>query len=128
MKNNNNKCVHTRKDCQDAKKYDECLSLNIDSNKENCAFIDGECRKQFKDCASFNGESQDRNLCESIILLDYKRKCTFSSTDNTCSEVDKKCSDFKPNDYSPFCTIGSPHLKKHALFLKGFAQKLINLV
>ena len=123
--NNNNKCVHTRKDCQDAKKYDECLSLNIDSNKENCAFIDGECKKQFKDCAPFNGESQDRNLCESIILLsNYKRKCVFSSTDNTCSEVDKKCSDFKPNDYSLLCPMGSPSFEKTCSFSEGVCSEV----
>ena len=113
--NSNNKCVMVEKECKDAQTYEECKLIIPPTNKK-CIYLNGECKEQYKNCESYSNNGKEaitESVCNSIVL-DYittdggakyqLNKCKFiSGTPNKCETQQKKCSDFKVEDYIDIC-------------------------
>ena len=104
------------KEWKDAKTYEECKVIIPPTNKK-CIYLNDECKEQYKDCESYSNNGKEtvtESICNSIIL-DYisspdgiskyqTNKCKFiSGTPNKCETQQKKCSDFKVEDYIDIC-------------------------
>ena len=112
----NNNWVMKEKKCEEAITYDECKLIKAPTNKK-CIYLNEEWKEQYKDCESYNNNGKEpieQNICESIVL-DYlsldsgipsyqTNKCVFKQgTSNKCEKQEKKCSDFKIDDYIGIC-------------------------
>ena len=100
-------CVKKPKVCGDAKDSNECSQITPASANKNCTYINGEWKEQFKDCATYNSESNiEKSVCESIFVGELY-KCVFKSgTSNQCVQESKysSCTDFKKDEYKSLCT------------------------
>ena len=100
-------CVKKPKVCGDAKDSNECSQITPASANKNCAYINGECKEQYKDCSTYNSESNiEKSVCESIFVGELY-KCVFKSgTSNQCVQESKysSCTDFKKDEYKSLCT------------------------
>ena len=107
----NNKCIKKEKECKEAQSYEECKLIIPPTNK-NCIYLNDECKEQYKDCESYSNNDKEavtESICNSIIL-DYTStgvqttKCKFiSGNPNRCETQQKKCEDFKVEDYIDLC-------------------------
>ena len=100
-------CVIKTKVCGDAKDFYECSQITPATANKNCAYINGECKEQYKDCSTYNSESNiEKTVCESIFVGELY-KCVFKSgTPDQCVQESKysSCTDFKKDEYKSLCT------------------------
>ena len=101
------RCVIKTKVCGDAKDFYECSQITPATANKNCAYINGECKEQYKDCSTYNSESNiEKTVCESIFVGELY-KCVFKSgTPDQCVQESKysSCTDFKKDEYKSLCT------------------------
>ena len=83
---------------------EECESIVLngkygsDSYKYRCKYTaptnegKGTCTEVARNCDNFDVELI-RKECSSISLMDYLKKCTFNSNDQSCSIKEKTCLD-----------------------------------
>ena len=110
-----NKCVMKNKECSEAKTYKECFEIKPSDTNKNCIYLNGECKEQYKDCASYNSngkESIEKDKCESILIMDddlfrFSKICEFTqgntNVPNKCEEREKICTDFKVQNLQSMC-------------------------
>lgn len=109
-----NKCIMKNKECSEAKTYKECYEIEPSDTNKNCIYLNGECKEQYKDCASYNSngkESIEKDKCESILIMDYDFRytkiCVFTqgntNVPNKCEEKEKVCTDFKAQNLQSWC-------------------------
>ena len=103
-------CTMVDKQCGDAQTSSECDAINgylSDSNKK-CVYDNNKCIEQWKDCSTYynNAETVEKNICESIILDNYKTKCIFTedTPKNKCESGNKVCTDFNIDYYQSYCS------------------------
>ena len=115
-------CTMVDKQCSDAQTYSECNTLNIylsDPNKK-CVYDNNKCLEQWKDCSTYNNnaETVEKNICESIILNDYKTKCIFTegTPKNKCESGNKVCTDFNIDYYQNYCSSTLTSFEKKCVY------------
>ena len=77
------------------KKSELCTELSTES--QYCSYIDNECKQWYKECSDYSPSSDfDSNICIKIKPSNSYKKCQVQTTGSTqtCTEVDKTCSDF----------------------------------
>ena len=113
-----NACTKTAKECKDAQNAKECDKITLKSSNKNCIYLNGECKEQYQDCASYNNNGKEKieqSVCESIVLVEAllglnNHHCVFKN--NQCVEEEKKsCSEFNVDNYESLCLLNSPSSK-----------------
>ena len=111
----NNACSKIAKECKDAQNVNECNKLILTSSNKNCVYLNGECKEQYIDCASYNNnngkEKIEQSVCESIVLVEtllgVNQHCVFKN--GQCVKEEKKsCSEFNIDNYESICLLNSP--------------------
>ena len=91
-----NACTKTAKECKDAQNAKECDKITLKSSNKNCIYLNGECKEQYQDCASYNNNGKEKieqSVCESIVLVEAllglnNHHCVFKN--DQCVEEEKK--------------------------------------
>ena len=89
--------VKTRLSCSDYKTEqdsDYCNKIILDDKDKYCNLIGYECKEFYKECSSYQGNSQEE--CELNVPKDKSYKCVYK--DGKCQEVNKECSDGRDSD------------------------------
>lgn len=84
----------------------ECSQIMPTDENKIYIFKGNSCVEQYKSCEAYqnSGNTIDKNTCELIIIKeDYKKKCLFNEWSNTCTVIDRKCSDFKVDSIENLC-------------------------
>ena len=115
-------CTMVDKQCGDAQTSSECDAINgylSDSNKK-CVYDNNKCIEQWKDCSTYynNAETVEKNICESIILDNYKTKCIFTedTPKNKCELGNKVCTDFNIDYYQNYCSSTLTTFEKKCVY------------
>lgn len=100
------RCEEETKDCSEAKSEIECLAIIPEDTKKRCIFKGNSCVEQYNSCEDYqnSGAEIDKNTCESIIMENKPySKCKFTEGSKTCTEVTRKCSEFKFDTIANLC-------------------------
>ena len=110
-----NACVMKAKGCEDMETQSDCENLYLEDKNKKCAYINGACEEQYKDCDSYNNNGKEEIIqtkCESIVLTgsDSSYKCVFNpdSSTNKCQKEQKLCYEIKIEDFENDCSKYSP--------------------
>lgn len=104
-------CIKQAKPCREAASEFECpLIIPSDSEKKQCVYVNGACVEQYKTCALYDEEEDerpiDKTICESIVIKGttenhLTHRCKYTPVDETdpdsratCTSVRRECSDF----------------------------------
>ena len=89
--------VKTGLSCSDYKSEqnsDYCNKIILDDDDKYCNLIGYECKEFYKECSSYQGNSQEE--CELNVPEDESYKCVYK--EGKCQEANKECSDGKDSD------------------------------
>ena len=110
----NEGCIRQSLKCGDATNAEQCQAISNSypsDSKKNCAFINNQCKEQFKSCELYNSEATiEKTICDSIVFGDILTdKCVYEApasgqTKGTCTAGTKICSDLKIELFKSECT------------------------
>jgi len=129
-------CIKQAKQCKEATSEFECPSIiPSDSEKKQCVYVNGACIEQYKTCALYDEEENerpiDKTICESIVIQGtpenyLTHRCKYTPADTnvansraTCTSVQRECSDFNAEMIKDQCSTISTDITKKCVFVNN---------
>lgn len=84
-------CIPINKECTDHTSYDDCVNLNVGTEKRCVLSDDDKCTEHFDSCDKI----KDETTCNKNIPINKLKKCEWDGENKSCQEVNRKCEDYK---------------------------------
>jgi len=129
-----NECIEEKRSCSEFKNKeitDEifCSKLSTEDRYKKCFFFENKCIEDYEYCEDYSYFSDEvqKDICESIIPLDYKNtKCIFNNGE--CLSEKKLCNYYNSDLIKNQCENILPSVDKKCEYSQGNCQEKINIV